>query len=631
MIKEFHESKNLYNYQAVVIGKYINANGEEVPSTGAGDYLMNHTDYASITSGESYYFKIRKTYDIGATSNAFCWFDSDKNLISRDLFDIGNNNYIYATYTAPQNAAYLIINFRGEYYDTGMLNVGSTAQPYEPYGDTWNTKSYVKSITGTQTYTKFPIVLRTTEQSIPTWSVKGNMVQSGTPTPTTPIAPSECGERTENLLDYSTFANDYWLNIDTGLPVPYGNGGRIATITPIDVSNTNNVTFSYTPTIRNTLFIYSLFDGSTLITRVAANKNGSTIDVSGGDTLYLCMYSNYGDVTISDVSNAMLNVGSTAKPYEPYGCKLPVISGNTTTNIYLKEPLRKIGDYADTIAADGTVTRRIKKIVLTGQEVDWRITGTGRIALVVSGLPLNEVVCVCSHYKGVFKISYGDLNNGECTMERSRSEWAVYDSDYNTVDSFKAFLAQQYSAGTPVTVWYVLSTPTTETITAPSIPTTSGLNTIDVATTLKPSEMSLTYDGYKLCKGQRYSRTENLFDKDNATVYQAYLTDTRWLSSEDSSSVKIPCQPNTTYTISVTTSLPIFRIATSSNANIQPDNDIDVVTRLTYETQYTFSTSSTAQVIIFQGSKAMVNTWMAELMINTGSTAKPYQPYLDWK
>ena len=125
---------NLYNYQTVVIGKYINAEGEETPSAGMGDNLMNHTDYISITSGESYYFKIRKTYNSGAASNAFCWFDSNKNIISRDLFDIGSGNYIYATYTAPQNAAYLIVNFRGEYYDTGMLNIGNTAAEFEPYG-----------------------------------------------------------------------------------------------------------------------------------------------------------------------------------------------------------------------------------------------------------------------------------------------------------------------------------------------------------------------------------------------------------------------------------------------------------------------------------------------------------------
>lgn len=36
---------------------------------------------------------------------------------------------------------------------------------------------------------------------------------------------------------------------------------------------------------------------------------------------------------------AMLNEGSTPLPYEPYGYKIPVICGNTTTNIYIDSPL----------------------------------------------------------------------------------------------------------------------------------------------------------------------------------------------------------------------------------------------------------------------------------------------------
>ena len=54
-------------------------------------------------------------------------------------------------------------------YDEFMLNVGSTALPYQPYAPT---------------------------------IIKGNLSQSGAPTPTTPIYPSECGERTGNLIEF---------------------------------------------------------------------------------------------------------------------------------------------------------------------------------------------------------------------------------------------------------------------------------------------------------------------------------------------------------------------------------------------------------------------------------------------
>lgn len=121
-------------------------------------------------------------------------------------------------------------------------------------------------------------------------------------------------------------------------------------------------------------------------------------------------------------------------------------------------------------------------------------------------------------------------------------------------------------------------------------------------------------------------KSAQLFDK-SGTVYQAFLTETQWLNSSDNRSVKIPCQPNTTYTISVSESLPIFRIATSNNADIQPQNDIDIVIRTTNKSQYTFTTSSTAQVIIFQGSTSMVDIWLNSLMCNEGSQPLPYEPY----
>jgi len=72
----------------------------------------------------------------------------------------------------------------------------------------------------------------------------------------------------------------------------------------------------------------------------------------------------------------------------------------------------------------------------------------------------------------------------------------------------KAYLASEYAAGTPVTVWYVLETPTEgivneplykigdyadELTTTTPIPTAKGSNTLTVDTTVQPSEVSITY------------------------------------------------------------------------------------------------------------------------------------------
>ena len=82
--------------------------------------------------------------------------------------------------------------------------------------------------------------------------------------------------------------------------------------------------------------------------------------------------------------------------------------------------------------------------------------------------------------------------------------------DIPTQTEWKAYLAAQYAAGTPVTVWYVLATPETGIINEPlmkigdyadevsniSIPTITGKNIVDVETVLKPSEVSFNYAGW---------------------------------------------------------------------------------------------------------------------------------------
>ena len=72
-----------------------------------------------------------------------------------------------------------------------------------------------------------------------------------------------------------------------------------------------------------------------------------------------------------------------------------------------------------------------------------------------------------------------------------------------------SYLAAQYAAGTPVTVWYVLETPETAVVNEPlmkigdyadslstSIPTIDGANALSVGTTVQPSEVTATYHGW---------------------------------------------------------------------------------------------------------------------------------------
>lgn len=328
------------------------------------------------------------------------------------------------------------------------------------------------------------------------WSMIGNGEQSGTPSPQSIIMPTFCGVRTGNLFD-KVFTSGYHLATN-GKPTGYTNDARCATLEPIDVSGVSTVTFSFTNMLRNDTkkYMYSLFDGLTLVNRVSNLGSGSTIDVSLGDELYLCVYSSLASVNASETTtDIMLNLGSTALPYEPYGYKIPVSCAGQTVPVYLGQT---------------QTVRRIKKLVLTGEESWTSSSGGAFYALPITPYMLDRNGLLSTHF---FVGNYsGALAIGQLRGSGTPSSTILfnYDNGVVGVDGFKSYLAAQYSAGTPVTVWYVLAEPKTSIVNEPlckignyadelnsedsgvTIPTTRGQNVLTVDTDLQPSSVSIT-------------------------------------------------------------------------------------------------------------------------------------------
>ena len=175
--------------------------------------------------------------------------------------------------------------------------------------------------------------------------------------------------------------------------------------------------------------------------------------------------------------------------------KIPILSANTTTPVYLGEV---------------ETTRQIKKLVLTGEE-DWEsrpnYSYADRFLLQKTGFTYANTSGYSTHFEVnanlVDRYPLMTYNNGRQIVVNYTQKGTT------TLTQFKQWLADQYAAGTPVTVWYVLAEPETGIVNEPlrkigeyadsisniSIPTTSGSNTIDVDTTLKPSEMTIQYKG----------------------------------------------------------------------------------------------------------------------------------------
>ena len=595
-----------------------------------------------------------------------CFLTSNEIYADMPIYgDVGNDTALTLTSTSTAESQYLCFY----YGKTGgsdsstpeeiqaqlaevMINEGSTALPYEPYG--W-LHSLRKLTTATEAVEN---PLYSDGTAVTAYTIKGNTVQNGTPTPASPVEVNGVGVRTENLLDYSTFVNDYWLNNNTGLPQPYNTGGRIATTSSIDVNNVNNVTFNFTSGVENTQFMYSLFNGSTLIERVTGLSRGTTIDVSNGDTLYLCLYRTTGlPITISDVSNAMLNVGSTALPYEPYGYKIPILSGQQPTNIYL---------------GSTQTVRQIKKIVFDGSQTIYSCVPTAdsqnyccvfRYAdigmddivdfdLAMAGISYPQFITDRFVAKPTSQRSlYDDISSGEygANTMTAKNRYVIFCvSELTTSEEYT-----QWFTNNPTTLYYILETPQTAAVNEPlmkigtyadtlsnvaSVPTTEGANSITVDTTVQPSEFSATWTGWHDATVKE--KSENLFDKDNdIEKFYVRASDGAYKSSAGNSySAIMPCVAGTAYTI--TTISKTLRVGFYATKPVDGTSCIESFNNnnssyTSRSVTYTASTNATYMAIYayqdgdeYSDGKTLDDIY-GVLMLNTGSTALPYEPY--WK
>lgn len=346
----------------------------------------------------------------------------------------------------------------------------------------WVSGDYGIMGTAADTITTLPTVVYPNATTA-TVGLKGNTVQNGTPTSASPIQPQGTGERTAQLYFKKIVSSS--IGADGTI---VGNSSFDCYVAKVEANQ------QYI----GTGFVYAFYTSEPALESVSYNGqrvaettiNGFTSPIDG----YVAVRQNAG------ITNAMLNYGSTALPYEPYGYKLDIKSANTATPVYLGEV---------------QTTRKIKKLVLTGEETSW-YTSNGFMysdTIQPDYLRSTAITLICSHYKAIASVSEGiQVSNGHCALYRHTGIQRLYikDNNYTSVDDFKAYLAQQYAAGTPVTVWYVLAEPTTGIVNEPlmkigdyadsisgiTIPTITGKDTVDVDTALKPSEVSLSYTGW---------------------------------------------------------------------------------------------------------------------------------------
>ncbi len=328
-----------------------------------------------------------------------------------------------------------------------------------------------------------------TGEPLVSWTILGNGQQTGTPSPDNIIMPEFVGVRTANLFDNQSLANGY---INSSGNVASAGSTKHTDYIPVDAGSTYTLTTEIKIGIGHYLAIYN----------AEKSKIGNTVDMRNLTTVTVNIPENGAFVRFSmqsgDITkNTMFNKGS-AIPYEPYGWKIPLTCAGQTVPVYLGQV---------------STVRRIKKLIFTGDE-SWNYSTQGNntrayTPQIAECLSLSPAICTHFAYN-VANVGYP--RKDEFVINSSKAIiFGIDGSVFTDKTAWTTYLQQQYAAGTPVTVWYVLAEPETTTVNEPlakigdyadelssadagvTIPTTEGQNTLTVDTDLQPSEMTITY------------------------------------------------------------------------------------------------------------------------------------------
>jgi len=253
---------------------------------------------------------------------------------------------------------------------------------------------------------------------------------------------------------------------------------------------TFKVSYNHTPYQgSNIALVYTQADGSDRGEVIGSNRVSSA---SAGNRTNVSLKILTPDTDGSHVfvfDNIQIEEGDTATEYTPYNplcatCNGQIenyvsatgtVSQNDTPSpdnpiepVFYKQGdmvLRKVGDYADSYdATTGKITRRVGVKVFDGTE-NWANQSETRYALNLADClrDAGEFSVLSSHFKGVStSTGWASVKPGQVKKGRHDSVFAFNLENCLTVQDFKQYLAAQYAAGTPVTVYYPLATETTE-------------------------------------------------------------------------------------------------------------------------------------------------------------------------
>lgn len=450
------EADNLYNQMTFVTGQILI---DGVLSTNAN---YNVSDFLEVKPNTTYISRMLHEYQTQTGSLISCaCYDENKNYIS-NLYQ--ENRMELKTYeyefTIPSNAKYIRVSYRVS--DTDIDFCQKTPTPEAPvevesvgeYDETTGKYKIPVKISG-KNFVPYPYqqTTKTVDGITFTDNGDGTITANGT-------AGANAVFYCHQWSDADVPAGTYHFR---GQPLNYTdeNGNRIANVS-----------------------VALRKDGVKLVDTGDYGK-GQTFTIDGADHIYIGIRINSGMTAENLTFKPQLELGTFSTEYEPY--VEPI-----TTNIYLNEPLRKIGDYADYIDFENQkVVRNIEK--RSCGELEWYQHATYKYIYVFNSAriqagtnPMSEVFN-STLYQPADSIK--NMTTNFCIKAHvTSSATYVSDSVHTTEEEFIEFVKDK-------TIYYPLKTPIEETIELPNIPTFKGTTIIDVDTEVSPDAIEITYKG----------------------------------------------------------------------------------------------------------------------------------------
>ena len=237
------------------------------------------------------------------------------------------------------------------------------------------------------------------------------------------------------------------------------------------------------------------------------NEYARTITQDDLDSLVVVYGS--ADTSETTISNIQIERGTTVTPYEPY-------QESKTYNIFLDEPLRKAGDYADYIDfKSGKLVRNIREFVLN--EGNYKLSGehltdynnkqtTNRYVsfydkkIVLSNgknfasMTTHLPFCVTVWTKAA-EIGYCTNSDVQFHLRMSNATLGINaeDDGATRTQKMQEYINNQYNSETPIVLYYAMSTQNETEIDLPEIKLHKGTNIISVGDTIASSKIEVQY------------------------------------------------------------------------------------------------------------------------------------------